>query len=488
MTHAPDDARPARTARLTGQALTTAAECPRRLWLRQHDAREGTPPTDHQRVLRERTAVLERETLARFPDRVGPIWNREGSFAAAAAESLRRLREERVPLVRPALLSPDGRRSSVPLLLWWDGGTLAVLDVRLAHRPQARSDFALQLAHDRALLREIAGIEPGRFEIVNGHGETIAVKPASESAYARALAAAEAVLAREDEPDLLLSHSACRACAFYDHCWDRAEAERRIEILPEVQGAHVAAYHAAGVRTLVRLAALATGRTPAGLPEAVVRRAAIAAAAWRDDRAVWLRAPRLPEGPCVWLDFEGDARGEDAGIPIYLWGLAREPGGDAAPRGEAIVAGLDDGGDARAWQRFVARADQLLAAEPGLRFVHWDQYEPLWVRRYAARHGAPPGFLERFERATFDLKRALDQSVRLPLRSYSIKFVARWLGFAWRNPESGSEWSAARFHRACATGDAAERERLLREIAEYNEDDLLAMRAIWRWMRASGPA
>ncbi len=87
-----------------------------------------------------------------------------------------------------------------------------------------------------------------------------------------------------------------------------------------------------------------------------------------------------------------------------------------------------------------------------------------------------------------DLKRELDRCVRLPLRSYSIKHVAPWMGFEWRNPEAGSEWSLARYHRARLAGDPEERERLLAEVAEYNADDLWAMRAVWRWLRENAPA
>lgn len=198
-------------------------------------------------------------------------------------------------------------------------------------------------------------------------------------------------------------------------------------------------------------------------------------------------APRLPAGPLVWFDLEGDSRGEDAEVPIYLWGIALEPAGEAAVS-EAIIARLREGGDLAAWQRFIARATQILDEHPGARWVHWDAYEPLWIGRYAERHGAPDGFVERMRAACFDLKRVVDRCVRLPLRSYSIKYVAPWMGFHWRNAESGSEWSVAHFHRASETTDAAERERLLAELAEYNEDDLWAMRAIWRWLRDNAPA
>ena len=143
--------------------------------------------------------------------------------------------------------------------------------------------------------------------------------------------------------------------------------------------------------------------------------------------------------------------------------------------------------DRAAWERFVARASAILEREPRARWVHWDAYETLWLDRYHERHGSPGDFLPRMKRACFDLKRALDRMVRLPLRSYSVKHVARWMGFSWRNPEAGSEWSLAQYHRARETSDPAERQRLLDAVTEYNADDLWAMRAVWRWLVANAP-
>lgn len=475
-----------RPPRLTPQLVAAAAECPRRLWLRQYRADAAAPIAEHTQALRDRAGEHQRAVAARFPDREGPLWTRSGSFTDAAARTRALLASTRRPLQNPAFLSADGRRSSVPDFVVWDGDALVVMDVRLALRPETRGDFALHMAHHRALVRDTLGREPDRYVVVNGRGEDVALTPAPEAAWSAAVREAESTLAATDEPGLLRAHSACRDCGFYDHCWDRAEAERRIEILPEVSSAHVADYHRLGVRTIPQLAALDPAHVPSGPPEAVLRRAVVAARAWNDDRAEWLRTPGLPAGPLVWFDVEGDSRGEAAEIPIYLWGFALDTG-EPRPRVETVMAELAPGGDARAWEAFVARAQGILAREPGVRWVHWDASEPLWLRRYTQRHGAPEGFLEAMLAACFDLKRVLDRSVRLPLRSYSIKHVARWMGFAWRDPGTSAEWSTAAFQRASASEDPAERAALLRAIADYNEDDLLAMRTIWRWLEAQAP-
>jgi predicted RecB family nuclease len=77
--------------------------------------------------------------------------------------------------------------------------------------------------------------------------------------------------------------------------------------------------------------------------------------------------------------------------------------------------------------------------------------------------------------------------LRLPLRAQGIKHVARFVGFAWTNPDTGSQWSIAQYRRARLARDAAERDRLLAPIAEYNLDDLRAMRAVWDWIERHAP-
>ncbi|MCC6349468.1 MAG: TM0106 family RecB-like putative nuclease [Candidatus Eisenbacteria bacterium] len=466
--------------------LASARGCERRLWLRQHHPQEASPVTEHGRVLRERGDEHERAIAGRFADLEGPIWRRDRPFAEAAGESLRLLLETRRPLWQAALLTPDGRRSAQPDFLWWEADSLVVREARLALRPGQRADLALQMAHLAHVIGAAAGIEPVRFEVEGGDGSVAVLEPLPPDEYERIVRAAEGVLASEAEPDLLLAHSTCRRCMFYAHCWDRAERERRIELLPEVQPAHVHDYHALGVRTIEQLASLDPARLAKGPARAAAERAVRVAGAWRDDRAEWLQAPRLPGPPVVFFDVEGDAQGEEGETPIYLWGLGLDDGVNE-PHAEALLAGAGPEGDARAWRAFLARAGELLARHPDGRWLHWDASEPLWIRRYAERLGAPAGLAERLLAACFDLKRELDRSVRLPLRSYSIKHVAPWMGFEWRNPEAGSEWSLARWHHARQAGSEAERGKLLAEVCEYNADDLWAMRAVWRWLRENGP-
>lgn len=463
--------------------------CDRRLWHERHASGPRPPRDDHGRVLRERSIALEREILARFAGHAGPLSTHGVPHDEAARETRRLLQPGGPALARPLFVSDDGRRSATPAFVHWEADALVVAEIRLALRPQGRRDLALQMAHHVALIEETTGHRVARCEVWNGRGESFDVEPEPRPRYEAAVARALELCEHATEPATLQGHSFCQDCQFYSGCWDGAEAERRVEVLPELSRPGSAWLRERGIRTFDALAAL----EPAALQGSPVEREAVRLLAQARAHAlgapVWLAPLRLPtDRTLAWLDVEGDAMGESSDVPIFLWGVALEPSsGDPVP--EAHLADLDAGGDARGWDRFVSRAETILAAHPDVAWVHWDESEPLWIGRYVRRLGAPATLEKHWrERAAFvDLHAAIARSVRLPLRSYSVKWVARLAGFAWRNPEAGSEWAVARFHRARHSEDPAERQALLAEIAEYNADDLLAMRAVWRWLESRIP-
>lgn len=473
--------------RVSTSILHRLLQCDRRLWLSQHQRERAASEDDHDTVMRERGRALEARVAESFTGLTGPVYEHGMRFSDAAAATREHLRAGR-SVWQAALVTPDDRHSGVADFVLREPGGWVVHEAKLSHRPERRPEVQLQLTHHAAIVEAITGEPVLRTEATNGLGVRVNVDRWPAARYAQAVTRAEAVLRSTDEPTTLLAHSVCRDCPFYEHCWSRAEADGRIEVLSEVDRAGAAALHAMGIASVAALAARDAGTLTHPALRARARRMVAEAQAHHGGRAVWIEPPRLPAGrTLVWFDLEGDSGSEAESLPIYLWGLAVETPTGAEP--EAFFADLEPGGDRAGWQRFLTRVTALLEAGHDPLFVHWHSYERQWVDFYLERHGAPPA-LQRVlaaDRHFFDLHRVVEKCMRLPLRSYSVKFVAPWMGFEWRNPESGSEWSIAQFHRARATADAAERASRLAAIAEYNADDVLAMRAVWRWIEANQP-
>lgn len=465
--------------------LSTLARCERLLWLDTHAPGEGAPETDFVRDLRERGIAHERWVREQFTGLIGPLHGRGRPTAESAAETLRLLRESRAPLYQPVFVSADGAQVGVPDFVYWEDEQPVVRDAKLAQNVDGRRDIQLQLTHYAHLLEAASGLVVRRLEVTNGRGEEREIRRLDSESYRAAVERARAILGSGTEPTLLKSHSACEACAFYAHCWDRAEAEGRIEAIAGMHSKFVPLLAARGIRDAATLAAAdppsleVRGMGSQGPPLAYQARALTSGV------AAWLGPLPLPETTTrVWFDLEADPEDEHGQISVYLWGIAVDRGA-GPPVFEPLFAMGDDAGG---WRRFVERATEILDAYPDAVWIHYDHYERVWVEKYVQRHGAPEGFLRRLLRAMFDLRNgALMPAARLPLRSYSIKHVAPWMGFEWRDPESGSQWSVVQYTRARRAKDPAERAALLDAIARYNEDDLLAMRAVWEWLEAHAP-
>lgn len=483
-----------RVSRVTAGSLKRLLDCERRLWLSEHGKGHAAPRSDHDELLGGKSKSLE-ERMALEGEMVGPVMTGGVSFEQAAAETLRLLRETRASIRRPILLSPDGKLSASPGFIIREGDALVIRDVRLAHRPEKKREHRVRTSFAGWLAHKLTGLEIARLEIVNGLGQTVTIAPEpAEELEALANRALE-LIGDSPEPTVLMAHSHCQDCDHYAHCWDQAEADRRVEVLPAVTRRRAELLHQMNVRTFDQLA---TMKEPQ-LEHRELRDAAkillVEARAWSSGEPVWMKDPGLPlDRPIVWFDIESDADGERANVPVYLWGIAVDAKGSTLddtqrPPFEPIMAELTRAGDRDAWERFVKRALEVHEEHPNAVWAHWHNAEPMWIDRYTARYGAPQAFLDtvRTSGALFDLHQAFERSVRMPVRGTSVKLVAPWLGFSWSNPNADAEWSTAMLHRAHRTPDPAQRQAILDEVARYNADDLWAMRIVWRWLAEHRP-
>jgi predicted RecB family nuclease len=123
-----------------------------------------------------------------------------------------------------------------------------------------------------------------------------------------------------------------------------------------------------------------------------------------------------------------------------------------------------------------AAAWRFLAERPSVAIYYYSPYEGTIWRRLQERY---PGVCTEAEvDALFQSDRTIDlyhdvvrPSTEWPTRDFSIKTLARYLGYEWRDQSPSGTASIEWFDRWFRTGDAA----LKRRIIEYNQDDCVAM-------------
>lgn len=345
------------------------------------------------------------------------------------------------------------------------------------------------------MLEAILGEPPVALEAYLGSGKIATTAYEGDEAVLEQVSAVLQILAdeRKYEP---VGWSKCGVCGFRGDCWTAAERDRDVALLPDVDQSLARELHAQRCGTIADLyerfrdddRQLADLRRQTGK---VQRRVGAKAArilqhaqSFLEDRPIWRDVPALPgSGNLVMFDLEGLPPQIDEVEKVFLWGLKVR--GDRPSEFLASCAFPGRTDDRAAWIGFLRIAERLFQEYGDIPFVHWAPYEKTKIGLYVDRYGDPDGTAARVLARLVDLLPVMKQAVCLPLPSYSLKQVEKYVGFQ-RNVAGKGDWAIAMYIQACETDDPRAAEALIGEILQYNEEDLDATWAVYRWLQAQG--
>ncbi|QRP45942.1 TM0106 family RecB-like putative nuclease [Amycolatopsis sp. FDAARGOS 1241] len=522
------------------------SRCRRRVHLEHDPAMREVPlpppdPTAQQRIA---DATAHREAIVlRLVEGSGPdaTWARIPRDLPAADRV--RLTEEAfaegVQYIWGPLLRADPighRRGGVDLLVRTATGYVPVLVVR--HRITDRGQGAsttrltdldpghrtpdetrkvrsqprdqLRLAHLRRMLQTYGKAETGRAvggvigldaDVVVWHDLTAGTWPGGRSAlneydarFADRLAVATAA-ATGGEPLAMPSRVLeCRRCPFWPTCEVLLGELRDVSLV--VRGEDAGELRKAGVSTVDKLAALdpAAEPPPMNWTGGTFADAIVLARAWLADLTVVRRTPQV-EVPRADVEVDVDMESfGDAGA--YLWGTLLSGADIGVQRGYRAFATWDPlptVDEARSfaefWAWFTDVRERTLAAGLTFRAYCYNALaENRWLFGSVDRFGAEPGMPAKKDVQSFvdsdewvDLFRSVTDQF-LCSRGKGLKVIAPVAGFQWRDPEAGGEASMRWYRDAVGMdGEAPDDEQRAR-LLRYNEDDVLATKALREWM------
>ncbi|MCL2932139.1 MAG: TM0106 family RecB-like putative nuclease [Trichodesmium sp. MAG_R03] len=126
------------------------------------------------------------------------------------------------------------------------------------------------------------------------------------------------------------------------------------------------------------------------------------------------------------------------------------------------------------WYQFL----DLVWKYPIAPIYHFCEYEIQTVKKLAKLYKTPTYQWKPLLKRFVDVHQVVTQTITLPIESYALKNIARWLGFEWRNPQANGAQSVCWYEEWLETGDRS----LLDAIVIYNEDDCYATYYIKEWL------
>ena len=139
-------------------------------------------------------------------------------------------------------------------------------------------------------------------------------------------------------------------------------------------------------------------------------------------------------------------------------------------------------------ERAFSEAWQYVKSSAPCAIYYYSKYERTWWRKLQQRYPSvvTPEEIE----AIFDPASAIDlyydvvkKCTEWPTSDHSIKTLAKYLGFEWRDTSPSGAESIEWYHRWVETGDPDIKQRIL----DYNEDDCIATRVLLDGIRNLRP-
>jgi len=127
-----------------------------------------------------------------------------------------------------------------------------------------------------------------------------------------------------------------------------------------------------------------------------------------------------------------------------------------------------------AWNQFL----ELMWTYPIAPIFHFCDYEVKTFKRLAKLYNTPAYLWKPVLKRFVDIHKYVTQKAIMPVESYALKPIARWLGFEWRDAKANGAQCVCWYDDWLKTGDRS----ILEAIVRYNEDDCRATYIVKDWL------
>jgi uncharacterized protein len=478
---------------LTAEMLLNYQRCSRRAFLDAYgDSGQKDAPSDYLLKLFQ-DSIENHRSLLRDRDYIRPV-HPSGDWVAGAAATLELMQQGVETIYQPVLLMQEQGVTlvSVPdLLIKQPGHSLfgdwlyVPQEIKLSKR--AKTEYQVVVAYHTKVLAAVQGAWPeeawlnlkdkGLYQI-----DLWEMVPRMEEILTACILAMQ----QPEEPEVFISRNRCALCHWYNHCYDLASGDRHLSLLPGVTQSRYVELQKLNITTLETLAATPPKRleTLPGFGLEMAQRIVKQAQVMVNDRALPTSDFPMPsqiqrflqqELPTAAVELYFDIESEPSLDLIYLHGVLVVDRIAQTTVFHSLLADKPED-EAAVWQAFLT----LVAQYPTAPIFHFCPYEVQTIHKLAKLYGTPQSVIQPLAARFIDLHELVTRVATLPVESYALKNMARWMGFDWRDSSANGAQSIYWYAQWLTTQDRS----FLDAIAMYNEDDCRATYHIKDWLVA----
>jgi uncharacterized protein len=355
--------------------------------------------------------------------------------------------------------------------------------IKLGKRP--KPEYQIVAAFAAHLLATVQGVLPSTAQLILRRQDSYCVSlqrwvPLMQEVLNECIE----TLLEQQEPEIFISRQKCSLCHWYSTCYAIAQQEQHISLLPGVTPSRYRDLQALGVTTVESLATSAISILEPAVGSEVAfdlvqqaqsivqNRAMLRQRGWEDTQTLHLftNTDALPTASVeLYFDIEAEP---DLKLD-YLLGVLVVDKRNHTETFHPLVA-EHPSAEPLIWQQFL----DLVLLYPDAPIFHFSDYEVETVKRLAKLYQTPQPFLKLLLYRLVDVHQHVMNTATLPVESYSLKHLARWIGFEWRDTGITGSQCVCLYNQWLETGDRS----VLDLIVRYNEDDCRATYHLKNWL------
>lgn len=476
---------------LTAQLLLQYQRCNRRAFLDVHGDRNFVePPSDfHLKLLQDRLTlqqtVLSEQTYHQpeYP---------KGNWEAAAQATLALMQQGVEQIHKGVLLtnmengsncpSPITLLSSPDLLVKQPGKSCfgdwhyVPLDIELGKR--AKLDYQIVAAFHAHVLARVQGAMPDTAWLILRERGRYSVKlDIRLPQMLLILAECCQALLSQQSPEVFISRQKCNICRWHSYCYGIAKSQQHLSLLPGVTPSRYVYLQQLNLTTLESLANANLSILEPIFGGEVAEQLLRQAQAKLENRVILISDNYL-DLPTSSIELYFDIEAEPDLDLAYLLGVLVV---DRQAKTETFHYFLAEKPEHEAsiWHQFL----ELVWTYPEAPIFHFCDYEVQTVKRLARLYKTPNHLWQPLLTRFLDIHEIISSGLTLPLESYALKTIARWLGFEWRDAKVNGSQAIYWYDQWLKTGDRTFLDLTLR----YNEDDCRATLHVKDWLTSIVP-
>lgn len=497
--------------------LLNFQRCDRRAFLDIYgDYALKDPPSDYLMKLHQDSLGHQRSVISDHPVVIPTYPHRDWEAGAAATRVLMQQGADRIANGVLRTVRPDGTvLVSRPKLLIkepgqseWGDWRYYPADIKLGKR--AKSDYQVIAAYHAFVLADSQGAWPEASLLILRHQNVYEVDLFEQvPKMMTILHDCLTMLQQRTEPQVFIARNRCDLCHWFSHCYQQAKQETHLSLLPGVTANRYVHLQALNLTTVEALAATSPqnlGDLP-GFGRHVAQKIVRQAQAVQQQRALLteegeqqlqqlltharsqLQSPiaRAAAGTCCDRSISDSSAMVNALLPtapvelyfdieaaperelIYLHGVLAVDRHNQTQHFHALLAAHPED-EQKIWCEFL---DLVLHQYPDSPIFHFCPYELQTIKKLADYYDTSWDVIEPLLERFVDIHDRVVELATLPIESYALKAIARWVGFDWRDEGANGAQSIYWYDQWIETGDRT----FLDTILRYNEDDC---RATWR--------